>query len=169
MIKRIFTFAVLVALLTSCGNTGKKVETAKPIAVEGIEIVNFDSLVANTDNYVGRNIMVEGKVVHVCTESGKKLFIVGTNPDIRLIILAGENMSKFPMELLGNEVMVEGTINKKAVAGTGMGEGKHSKETGKIAEGEKKMAGDSCETETALAAQTSLKDVYMDYKSHSVK
>jgi hypothetical protein len=162
MIKRIFTFALLVALITSCGNTTKKDETAKAIKVEGIEIVNFDSLVAHTDNYIGKKIMVEGKVVHVCRESGKKLFIVGTNPDIRLYIQAGENMSKFPLELLGSEVMVEGTISK--VGGEiAMGEDKHK------AEGEKVKEGELCETETALAAQTSLTDVVMAYNSHSVK
>lgn len=157
MIKRIFTFALLVALITSCGNTTKKDETAKTIKAEGIEMVNFDSLVAHTDNYVGKNIMVTGKVVHVCTESGKKLFIVGTNPDIRLFIQAGENMPKFPMELLGSEVMVEGKINKVGGEKMAMGESEKMKD--------EKL----CETETALVAQTSLKDVVMDYMSHSVK
>lgn len=157
MIKRIFAFALLVALITSCGNTTKKDETAKAIKTEGNEIVNFDSLVAHTDNYIGKKIMVEGKVVHVCRESGKKLFIVGTNPDIRLFIQAGENMSKFPLELLGSEVMVEGTISR--VGGEKMAMG----------DGEKKKDGDLCETETALAAQTSLTDVVMAYNSHSVK
>jgi len=157
MIKRFFTLMMIAAVISSCGNTGNKADTVKPVVAEGIEIVNFDSLVAHTDNYVGRNIMVSGKVVHVCTESGKKLFIVGTNPDIRLYIQAGENMSKFPLELLGNQVIVEGTINK--VGGEKMA----------MAEGEKMKDGKLCETETALATQTSLTDVVMDYKSHSVK
>ena len=78
--------------------------------------VEFASLVENPDSYVGKNIVVEGKVVHVCTESGKKLFIVGENPDISLFIAAGENMPKFPLELLGSQVIVEGTITK--VGGT---------------------------------------------------
>jgi hypothetical protein len=162
MIKRIFTFVFIASLLASCGNTGKKDDSAKQVAVEGIEIVKFDSLAANPDNYVGRNITVEGKVVHVCTESGKKLFIVGTNPDVRLYIQAGENMSKFPMELLGSQVEVEGTINKIGGGKMAMGEGSQKTEGSK-------MAGDSCETETALAAQSTLADVVMDYKSHTVK
>jgi hypothetical protein len=156
MIKRFFALMMIAAVVSSCGNTGKKVETDK-VAAEGIEIVQFDSLVAHTDNYVGKNIIVEGKVVHVCTESGKKLFIIGTNPDIRLYIQAGENMAKFPLELLGNQVVVEGTISK--VGGEKMA----------MAEGEKMKDGKLCETETALAAQTSLTDVVMDYKSHSLK
>jgi hypothetical protein len=158
MIKRIFSLLLLTAIISSCNNAGKKDVASTQIKAEGIEIVNFDSLVAHTDIYVGRNIMVEGKVVHVCTESGKKLFIVGTNPDVRLYIQAGENMPKFPMELLGNQVMVEGKIAK--IGG----------ETMAMAEGEK-MGTDkkACETESALAAQTSLADVVMDYKSHSVK
>jgi hypothetical protein len=168
MIKRILAFMIAATVISSCGNTGKKDETAK-VVTEGIEIVNFDSLVANTDKYVGRNIVVEGKVVHVCTESGKKLFIVGNNPDVRLYIQAGENMPKFSMDLLGNQVAVEGTINKIGGGEMAMSEHKNNMEAGKTAEGEKKMAMDSCETESALAAQTSLVDVVMDYKSHTVK
>lgn len=158
---------MIAVFVASCGKTAKKDETAK--VVEGIEIVQFDSLVAHTDNYVGRNIVVEGKVVHVCRESGKKLFIVGTNPDVRLYIQAGENMSKFPMELLGTQVIVEGTINKIGGGEMAMGEEKHKMEAGNTAEVDKKMATDSCETETALAAQSSLANIVMEYKSHSVK
>ena len=159
MIKRVFAFMMIAAVISSCGNTTKKDESAKVVATEGIEIVKFDSLVAHTDKYVGKNIVVEGKVVHVCTESGKKLFIVGTNPDVRLYIQAGENMPKFPLELLGSQVVVEGKIAK--VGGEAMA----------MAEGEKMMGTDkkACETESALAAQTSLADVLMDYKSHTVK
>jgi hypothetical protein len=158
MIKRFFSLLILAAIIPSCNNAGKKDVASTQVKVEGIEIVNFDTLVAHTENYVGRNIMVEGKVVHVCTESGKKLFIVGTNPDVRLYIQAGENMPKFPMDLLGSQVMVEGKIAK-----TGG-------ETMAMAEGEK-MGTDkkACETESALAVQTSLADVVMDYKSHTVK
>ena len=55
---------------------------------------------------------MEGKVIHVCTETGKKMFIVGEDPDVRLFVAAGENISKFPMELLGSEIIVKGRIIK---------------------------------------------------------
>lgn len=171
MIRRIILFVIIAAFLSSCGNTGKKnVTSTAEGSTTGLK-VEFASLIENPDSYVGKNIVVEGKVVHVCTETGKKMFIVGDNPDVRLYVAAGENISKFPMELLGSEVVVEGTITKAggpAIAANesranGM-EGMHK------AEGTAKMMGsDSCETETALAGQPSLSNIIMEYKSHTVK
>lgn len=159
MMRRIFSFVIIAAFISSCGNTGKKDVTSKAEELESAAKVEFASLVANPDSFIGKNIIVEGKVVHVCTESGKKLFIVGENPDVRLFISAGENMPKFPLELLGSQVVVEGTIAK--IGGPAMA----------VSEGEANMGRDkkACETESAVAAQTSLADIVMDYKSHSIK
>jgi len=165
MIRRLLSFVIIPAIFISCGNMGKKEASVKTGEVKTGVKVEFASLIENPDNYVGKNILVEGKVVHVCTETGKKMFIVGENPDIRLYIAAGENISKFPMELLGSEVVVEGTITKVGGIALAAGE-KPMKGMNSMA---KPMAGDSCETETALAGQSSLANVIMEYKSHIVK
>lgn len=171
MIRRLFFFVITCAIISSCGNTGKKEVSSKTEEQEAGSKVEFASLIANPDNYVGKNIIVEGKVVHVCTETGKKMFIVGENPDVRLYISAGENISKFPMELLGSEVIVEGVITR--VGGTAMAAnekpGKEMKGTHSAEGGVKTMSADSCETETALAEQPSLANIIMEYKSHTVK
>lgn len=166
MIQRILSLVALVALMTSCSNTGKKEASASGNQNEAVK-VEFASLVANPDDFVGKNIKVEGKVVHVCMETGKKLFIVGENPDVRLYIQAGENMPKFPMELMGSTVEVEGVITKPMAAAMTM-ESKEMGMKGLKAEGKMEMS-DSCETETALASQTALADVMMEYKTHTVK
>jgi hypothetical protein len=152
---------VIAAFAASCGNSGNNESTVKPEANDGAQ-VQFAALTENPGEYVGKTIAVEGKVVHVCTHSGKKLFIVGENPDVRLFIQAGENMPKFPMDLLGSTVVVEGLVTKPVATATGGGEMAHG-------EGENKMAADTCETSKALAAQTSLADIVMEYKSHIVK
>ena len=163
MIRRVFSILVVSAIISSCGNTGKKEVSSKAEGTSETVKVEFASLVENPDSFIGKEISVEGKVVHVCAMSGKKMFIVGENPDIRLYIEAGEEMAKFPMELLGSEIIVEGKL-VKATAGAMEGEG--------MMKGEgagKKAAGDSCETETALAAQPVLADLMMIYSKHSVK
>jgi hypothetical protein len=167
MIRHILSFVVIAAFLSSCGNTGKKEVSSKSEGSTDAVKVEFASLVKDPDSYVGKNIIVEGKVVHVCLETGKKLFIVGENPDIRLYIAAGENMPKFPTTLLGSEVVVEGMITKAGVAPE-MAAGE--KPAMNMAEGSAKTMGvDNCETETALAGQSSLANIVMDYKSHTVK
>jgi len=161
MYKRLLLFVLISAIITSCGNNGKKDVQVKQDSPDASAKVEFASLIANPDNYVGKTISVEGKVVHVCTESGKKMFLVGENPDVRLFVAAGENISKFPMELLGSEITVEGVITKRAGQQTAKAEGMHNEGA--------EMAADSCETEKAMAAQSTMADIIMEYKSHTVK
>lgn len=162
MIRRFLSLVAIAVFMASCSNTGKK-EAAASGNQDAVK-VEFTSLASNPDDYVGKNIKVEGKVVHVCMETGKKLFIVGENPDVRLYIQAGENMPKFPMELMGNTVEVEGVITRPMAAAMA------AEHKGMAMEGAKKMEmSDSCETETALMGQTALADVMMEYKSHTVK
>jgi hypothetical protein len=167
MIKRFLALCFAAAVISSCGNTGTKETSAKTETKAAAEKVEFASLIANPDNYLGKNIVVEGKVVHVCMETGKKLFIVGENPDVRLYIQAGEDMPKFPMELMGSTVVVEGKLTKPIAAAM------TSEHKGMAMEGEKKAEGAektaACETETALAGQSALASVVMEYTSHTVK
>ncbi len=165
MIRHLISILAISLIISSCGNAPKN-ESAKNDTSDGVSKVEFASLVANPADFIGKEISVEGKVVHVCTMSGKKLFIVGENPDVRLYIQAGENMPKFPMELLGSTVVVDGILTK--VGGMTMGEGAAHAD-GEMAMQHEGMAADTCETESALAAQTVLADVMMDYKSHIVK
>ncbi|HLN54654.1 MAG TPA: hypothetical protein VK207_01610 [Bacteroidales bacterium] len=163
MIKRFLSLLIVTAFITSCGNTPKN--EAASTGTEAAK-VEFASLIANPGEFMGKTISVEGKVVHVCTHTGKKLFIVGENPDVRLYIQAGENMPKFPMELLGSTVVVEGTLT--SAAGMPAEEGAAHEGT-QMAMSHENMAADTCETATAMASQIALADVMMEYKSHIVK
>ena len=155
MMKKIIGLAVMAALFAACGNTAEN----KAVNENNIEVeqVTFASITENPDQYLGKEITVEGKVVHVCMHSGKKMYIVGEDPDIRLFISAGEEVPKFPTELLGSEISVTGVF-QKLEAGAEM-EQEH-------AEAEE---GEACETEEAIAKQPVLADMMLDYKAHTVK
>jgi hypothetical protein len=175
MIKRVFLFPIIALIISSCGNTGKKEVSSKSDGSPEAVKVEFATLISDPSVYIGKNISVEGKVVHVCTMSGKKLFITGENPDVRLYVQAGEEMPKFPMELLGSEIVVEGTLTQ--VPATGMaeegamnsGEGMKESEGMNAGEGMAKAAGtDTCVTEKALASQPVLSDLMMIYNKHTL-
>jgi len=170
MIRKIFSLSVVALLMISCGNNAKK-EVSQNESAAGTVKVEFASLISDPSEYVGKSISVEGKVVHVCTHSGKKLFITGENPDVRLYIQAGEEMPKFPMDLLGSEIVVEGTLTQPVAAATTGGgmAGMHEGE-GMAAEGVAAAVGaDTCETSKALASQPALADLMMVYTRHKVK
>ncbi|HLN20141.1 MAG TPA: hypothetical protein VK213_03575 [Bacteroidales bacterium] len=158
MIRKFLSLVSVVFIISACGNQGKNEAALKSGDASKVE---FASLAENPDAYIGKNIVVEGKVVHVCMETGKKLFITGDNPDIMLYIQAGENMPKFPLDLMGSTVEVEGTIT---IPAAGMQESHGMKESGGMTQ-----MSDSCSTESALSKQTALADIMMEYKSHSVK
>lgn len=164
MIRKLLSVLVIAMVVASCGNTGSKNGSSAEGTIESANI-EFAELVEHPQDFVGKNISVEGKVVHVCMMSGKKMFIVGDNPDIRLFITAGEDMPKFPTELLGSSIVVEGTLERTGTTSTEPegGEGMHT--AGAHAE----AGADSCETETALARQPVLSDLMMVYNRHTIK
>ena len=167
MIKRFLSIVVVATILTSCGNSGSKQEKSKdPAGTDTTATVEFASLIETPDDFLNKEISIDGQVVHVCKHTGKKMFIVGENPDIRLFISAGEEVPLFEQELLGSEITVSGFLTKVEAGEKemGMGEGEHEG----VAEGEE-MSGKECETEAAVEAQPVLADFVLQYRSHKVK
>jgi hypothetical protein len=163
MIRKFLSVAIVALFITSCGNSGKKAVSSKTEGTTEAAKVEFASLVSNPSDYIGKNISVEGKVVHVFTHSGKKLFITGDDPNVMLYVQAGEEVPKFPMELLGSKIVVEGTITKATAMA--MKEGEGMQEGGKMMEG---AGSDTCVTEKALVSQPVLSDLMMVYNKHTL-
>ena len=169
MIKRLLTILVVGAFLTACGNTGN--DKAKTTGSSDNEVsgkVEFASLINTPDDFLDKDISIEGKVVHVCKHTGKKMFIVGEDPDIRLFITAGEEIPVFEQELLGSEIVVSGYLTKVEAGeehtGQGEGEGEHEGQMNT-----EEMSEEECETEAAVDAQPVLADFVLEYKTHKVK
>jgi hypothetical protein len=59
---------------------------------------------------VGKEVEIKGLVVHVCKHGGKKMFILGEDPEKRVKITVSEKVSVFEPELEGSIVMVKGII-----------------------------------------------------------
>jgi hypothetical protein len=66
------------------------------------------------ESLLGQKVQIDGLVVHVCKHGGKKMFIVGDNPDIRVKIDASEEVTVFGAELEGSTVSVQGIIQPMA-------------------------------------------------------
>ena len=61
MYKRLLLFVLISAIITSCGNSGKKDVQVNQEGPDASAKVEFAALIANPDNYVGKTISVEGK------------------------------------------------------------------------------------------------------------
>jgi len=158
--KKVLSLIAIAVLIAACNNTVKEVETTESEKSMVAE-VTFANLIENPAEFMDKDISIEGQVVHVCKHSGKKMFIVGEDPDIRLFISIGEELAKVPVELEGSIVRVSGHFNKAEAGKEADAEHKSEK-----VEGEE---GEDCATEAAVAAQPVLAEFVLNYKEHTVK
>ena len=110
--KKVTFLAIISVLLVFAGSVtaqdnmkSKQAESSSVIAV--ITPETFQDYAVNN---VGKEVEIKGMVVHVCRHGGKKLFIVGQDPEQRVKITASEKVSVFEPELEGSTITVQGII-----------------------------------------------------------
>ena len=107
MIKKLFSMVVIASFFAACGSNVKKADEVVKITV--------NDFTTNPELYVDKQIEITGTATHVCKEGGKRLFIIGTDPEQRVKIETGAELSSFPVELEGSDVIVSGVVSKLVV------------------------------------------------------
>lgn len=97
----------LATFVFACQNDGKE-STDRKDAVAVLTVENFEEEAAG---YVGQIVNISGTVDHTCKHSGKRMVIIGENPEYRLKIEAGE-VDQFNRELEGSDVSVNGLVTE---------------------------------------------------------
>jgi len=105
MLKKVFGVIVIAALLYSCGTNQKEAETAT-------EKISVENLMASIDNYIDKDIIVSGTVSHVCAHGGKRLFLIGENPDIAIKVIPNEEIGVFSKDLEGSLINIYGKVKE---------------------------------------------------------
>lgn len=84
---------------------------------EVAQIIEVDlvDLVADTAEFVGKEISVSGTVDHVCKHGGKRLFIMAEDPKIRFKVEAGDSIGAFDATLAGSEITVQGVVKAQII------------------------------------------------------
>jgi len=112
MIKRVIGIFALAAIMFSCANNGQKKDAANENdAVK----VTVDQVVADMQNYVDKNIIIEGMVNHVCAHGGKRMFLIGSDPEAAIKVTPNEEIGIFEKELEGSTVSVVGVLKELRV------------------------------------------------------
>jgi len=109
MFKKLTIVLLVFALFVFCKNNDK---TAELNLKQNQTITSVDSLLQFAENYVDQTVVTRGMVSHVCRISGKKLFIMGNNPDQMIKVTTGNNISQFDISLEGSKVLVKGKLFK---------------------------------------------------------
>jgi hypothetical protein len=110
MMKKITVIAILgFILLTATTLTAQDKTTVVSADTKALTITpeKFQEMAVNN---VGKEVEIQGLVVHVCKHGGKKLFIVGDDPEKRVKITASDKVSVFAPELEGSTIWVQGIV-----------------------------------------------------------
>ena len=104
MLRELYAIVCVALLLVSCQSNDAQHEDAR---VTTISIAEFN---ANPDDYVGQTLEITGTVDHVCKHGGKRMFIMGDDPQQRVKIEASTGIGTFAVELEGSDVTVQGVV-----------------------------------------------------------
>ncbi|MCX6234848.1 MAG: hypothetical protein NT175_09040 [Bacteroidetes bacterium] len=111
MLRSLFTiilFSFFSLIIISCGN--KTANTTKEAQEQiMLSVADFDSLV---QQYVGKEVVLSGTVVHVCRESGKRMFLMDGDSSKRVKVTVGGNISSFDIALEGSDIVVKGIVDE---------------------------------------------------------
>ncbi len=111
--RKITLLAALVITLVSINSVFAQddLKTKQSAAVaQQAAIVTPESFQDFAEANVGKEVEIKGMVVHVCRHGGKKLFIIGEDPEMRVKINASDKVSVFEPELEGSTIDVVGVI-----------------------------------------------------------
>jgi hypothetical protein len=114
MIKKMTVLALISFILVSAGALfAQDNVTAKPPAVladSKVMVITPEKFQEIAVNNVGIEVEIQGMVVHVCKHGGKKLFIIGEDPEKRVKITTSDKVNVFEPELEGSTIIVKGII-----------------------------------------------------------
>lgn len=78
--------------------------------------MNVDELLMNAEALAGESVIVEGLCTHVCTKSGMKLFLQGTDKTKTLRAESGATLGKFESASVDKMVRVRGKLVEEQVS-----------------------------------------------------
>jgi len=131
MLRNIFMILVAAALVWSCGNQqaaqqDENIVEEEVIVEETPMALTLAEFKEKAETIVGKEVILEGTVIHVCKHGGQKMFITADDPDVRIKITTGDEMAAFTTELEGSDVKVVGMV--EAIETEVEGEGKHAED-----------------------------------------
>ena len=109
------TFLALICFILVSTNTlfAQEILTATQALVSDdskVAVISPEKFQEFAAENVGKEVEIQGMVVHVCKHGGKKLFIIGEDPEKRVKITTSEKVSVFEPELEGSTIFVKGII-----------------------------------------------------------
>jgi hypothetical protein len=111
MFKNLFLLSISMVILFGCGSSTDMKNDQD--ANQEIVMLTIDQFNENPDDFVGKQIVIEGTVMHVCKHSGKRMFIGGGEElEERLQIKSSDEIATFDVDYEGLDVLVTGIVDE---------------------------------------------------------
>lgn len=108
---KVDTVKLETATAIPCGITGAPSCAGCPSArVAKALVVSVDSVQKYPEKYFDKTIALQGRVIHTCKVSGKKMFLSGSDDQKLIRVNAGDNISRFDESLQGEIVIAKGVL-----------------------------------------------------------
>lgn len=105
--KNVLMFLLAIGLLGACSGNSNK--TAANTESEP-EAISVDSFLAAASNLIGKEVVVKGKVDHVCKHGGKRVHLFSSCPAKNIQVESADTLVVFSPELEGSEIYVTGIV-----------------------------------------------------------
>lgn len=112
IMKKIAILSVIAVILFSCGNQKNKQVNDNTATENEAVVFTVDDLYANAAELEGKEVIVKGTVMHVCTHGGARCFLMGSNEDFNIRIEAGEKIGTFSQEQIGSDLTIAGILKQ---------------------------------------------------------
>ena len=109
MTKKLLGILTVITIMFSCGNKEQKKDAC---CDKEIATITVDKVITDMQKFIDKSVVIAGTVNHVCSHGGKRLFIIGENPDIAIKITPCEEIGVFEKELEGSHVLVTGIVKE---------------------------------------------------------
>ena len=117
MNKLFYALLVMLFVTTACQNNTEKQQDPEidDVVVEEAVFLDLSNFEDKAESLIGKQIVMNGMIDHVCKHGGQKMFMVNENADARIKITTGENMAAFNTELVGETLKVVGVIDEHRI------------------------------------------------------
>ena len=77
------------------------------------KVYSVDEIIENAPALVGQTVAVKGTALHICEQTGRKLFLETADGKKTFRFNAGSKIDKFNEDALGNEVIATGVVAER--------------------------------------------------------
>ena len=113
-IKSLLIMVAAIVMVSCGGNNTKNADDNSTEAVAATGAMDIDSLMANAEELTDELVEIEGICTHICSHSGRKIFLMGSD-DSKIIRIDSGELGAFDQKCVNSIVKVKGMLKEERI------------------------------------------------------